>query len=263
MTPHWTDLRQELQHWVLTSPRVLIGCDFDGTLAPIVDHAEQAALPEEARRALERLRDLAGVQVAIISGRSLADLHQRVGISGLHYAGNHGLEMRPHHGAEILAPGAGVGQMKLRETLEQLEAILPRVPGVWVEDKHWTASVHYRLAAEEHHALVGQLVNTTLEGISELTLRQGLRTWEIRPSIQWNKGTALTWFMEQCGVPVPGTAFLGDDVTDLDAFAVIAGGWPCVVGDHMPAPSAHMCVRDPADTADFLTWMADVRMSAF
>lgn len=262
MAPHWTELRSELESWLTTQPRILIGCDFDGTLAPIVDHAGEAALPLEARVALERLGSLAGINVAIISGRSLADVRSRVGVGSLLYAGNHGLEMRAHHGLETLAPGAGLGQARLREVINQLEGLLPRIPGVWVEDKHWTASVHYRLASEEHHALVSQIVSTTLETVEELVLRQGLRTLEIRPAIQWNKGTALAWFMELCEVPPSATAFLGDDVTDLDAFAILPDGWPCVVGDHLP-PTARIHLLAPADTAALLTWIADIRASAF
>src|SRR6187397_1428665 len=100
MTPHWTEYRSELQRWLVSCPRVMVACDFDGTLAPIVAHAEDAKLPPKARRALERLVKLPGVMLAIISGRALGDLRDRIGIDPILYAGNHGLEM--------LGPG-GVG----------------------------------------------------------------------------------------------------------------------------------------------------------
>ena len=55
MIPHWTDKRDELRGWLLTQPRLLIGCDFDGTLSPLVQHAAQAHLPEASRDALREL----------------------------------------------------------------------------------------------------------------------------------------------------------------------------------------------------------------
>ena len=68
--------------------------------------------------------------------------------------------------------------------------------------------------------------------------------------------------MEQCGVPARASAFLGDDVTDLDGFAAVSDGWAVAVGE-LHAPQARLRLRDPRDTVDFLSWMADVRLSAF
>ena len=263
MIPHWTELRDDLEQWLTTQHRILLGCDFDGTLAPIVEHADDADLPMETRHILERMQKLPGVHVAIISGRGLADVRSRVGLGEVSYAGNHGLEMHMRGAMSVLAPGAGEGQSKLRDSLSELERILPRVPGVWIEDKHWSASVHYRLASEEHHALVAQIVEATLAGVEELVLRSGHRTWEIRPAIQWNKGSALKWFMQQSEIPACASAFIGDDVTDLDAFAVLpCDAWPCVVGE-TEAPSARVRLADPTDTATFLNWVTEVRASAF
>ena len=262
MTPHWTEHRADLQRWLITSPRILLGCDFDGTLSPLVSHASEAELPDPARQAIERLKSLPGVVLAIISGRALADVQRRVGIKGVLYSGNHGLELLAPNGTETVAPHAGDAQARLREVLGELERVLPHVPGVWIEDKHWTASVHYQLAEADQHELVGQIVKAVLEGVKELSLRQGKRTWEIRPAGNWNKGTALMCFMEQCDIPSRATAFVGDDVTDFDAFAVLPDGWACVVGD-TASVAARVRLRDPDDTANMLAWMADVRFSSF
>lgn len=263
MTPHWTELRSELERWLTSQHRIFVGCDFDGTLSPIVDHAEDADLPGETRCVLERLCCLPGVELAVISGRALADVRSRVGMVNLSYAGNHGLEMQFRGSTDVLAPGAGEGLACLRALLIELDRILPRVPGVWVEDKHWSASVHYRLASEEHHALVAQVLESSMSGISELILRPGLRTWEIRPATVWNKGAALQWFLQQSEISAHAAVFIGDDITDLDAFAILPGNaWPCVVGD-TEATTARVRLADPADTTAFLSWMADVRASTF
>jgi len=262
MTPHWTELRGPLQQWLTTQPRILLGCDFDGTLTPIASHAGDAELPIAVRRCLERLVTLPGVMVAIVSGRALADLRSRVGIRQALYAGNHGLEMLGPGGVEVLAPGAAESPGRLSRALGQLEKLLERVPGVWIEDKRLTASVHYRQAAVDHHALIGEVVNTVLRKEPDLLLRQGKCVWEIRPSITWDKGSAMSVFTGQCGVPCAAVAYFGDDVTDCDAFSAVSGGWPGVVGE-MAAAEARLRLCDPKDMAEFLAWVADVRLSAF
>jgi trehalose 6-phosphate phosphatase len=261
MTLHWTEHRHEFERWLGSQPRILLGCDFDGTLSPIVSHAAAAEMLPGARRALERLVDLPGVTVVIISGRSLTDLRRKVEIPKALYSGNHGLELLAD-GAERLTPGAGQARARLREILPQLAEMLAPIPGVWIEDKRWTASVHYRLAPEERHSLIRQIVQTALQGVPDLVLREGRCVWEIRPAGAWDKGTALRWFMKHCGVTSQATAFIGDDVTDFDAFAAVPDGWTCVVGEAQP-PSASVRLRDPEDTADLLHWIADVRLSAF
>jgi trehalose 6-phosphate phosphatase len=261
MTPHWTERRSDFQRWLTTSPRILLGCDFDGTLSPIVSHAAAAEMLPEARRALERLVIMPGVVVAIISGRSLTDLRRKVEIPQALYSGNHGLELLVD-GAESLTPGAGQGRACLRDILPQLAEMLTPIPGVWIEDKRWTASVHYRLAPEEHHALICQIVQTAMQGVPDLVLREGKCVWEIRPAGVWDKGTALRWFMKHCGIPSRTAAFIGDDVTDFDAFAAVPDGWMCVVGEAEP-PQASVRLRDPQDVAGLLHWMADERLSAF
>jgi trehalose-phosphatase len=82
--------------------------------------------------------------------------------------------------------------------------------------------------------------------------------WEIRPAIAWDKGSALRWFMDRCEIPTTATAFLGDDITDLDAFRELPDGWTFSVGDAL-ASAAHVRVRDPADVAVLLEWMAGER----
>ncbi|HEU0053988.1 MAG TPA: trehalose-phosphatase, partial [Longimicrobium sp.] len=89
--PGWADA------WRKTG-RLILLLDFDGTLAPIVDRPELAAMPERTRAALERLMVMDGVEVAIVSGRGMADARERAGIPGIAYAGNHGMEI---HGPGI------------------------------------------------------------------------------------------------------------------------------------------------------------------
>ncbi len=259
MIPHWTDQRDELETWLATEPRVLIGCDFDGTLAPLVPMADQARLPERARETLQQLAELPGVTVAVISGRSLKDVIERVNLPRLLYAGNHGLEMRTLEGSIVTALVAESGRWALQEVLRQIAPLMATIPGAWVEDKHWTASVHYRQAQEADHARLEAGLRGVVRDFAVLSLRPGKRIWEIRPETPWHKGSALGWCMGQCKVLSQAAAFLGDDISDHDAFAAVTEGWSFLVGD-TPAPNARARLEDVQDSVRLLQWMAEVRM---
>jgi trehalose 6-phosphate phosphatase len=258
MIPEWTEQREALQAWLVSNPRILIGCDFDGTIAPLVSHADDARLSIPTRAVLQRLVALPGVAVALISGRSIIDLQQRVAVDGVLYAGNHGLEMASYDGSTVMAPAAEATVGVVHQVLEQLAAALAPIPGAWIEDKGVSASVHFRMAAEASHAEIEDLVRAAVQDVKSLSIRPAKRIWEIRPAIPWDKGTALRWFMSRCQVNSSATAFMGDDVTDLDAFREVPDGWTFLVGKEMDA-AASATLRDPSDTAALLEWMAEVR----
>jgi len=257
MTPNWTEQREALREWLLSHPRILIGCDFDGTLAPLVPHADDARLPNFTRAAMEKLVAEPGVKLAVISGRSLADLQSRVDVAGVLHAGNHGLEMA-WEGAMAVAPGTEEAGPALRGVLARLAPALARIDGVWIEDKRLSASIHYRLAHEDARPEVEALVRAAVQDVTELKLRPAKCIWEIRPATAWDKGCALRWFMDRCEVPSSATAFLGDDVTDLDAFRELPDGWTFLVGDEVQA-NARVKLRHPGDVAMLLKWMVGVK----
>lgn len=261
MTQHWTELRRDLADWLRGRRQVLIGCDFDGTLSPLVDHAHDARLPRTVLHILESLTALRGVRLAVISGRSLSDLRRRVGLENVWYAGNHGLEMLGRDGLESLAPQGAESVPIVREAVRRLTDALAEVPGAWVEDKRLTATVHYRLVDPLRQSVVHSIVQAVLKGHPHLLLRVGKCVCEIRPDIAWHKGAALDRFMEEWGVTEAATAFLGDDVTDFDAFGKLTHGWGIVVGEP-PDHNARCRVNDPADVAALLAWIVGVRSAA-
>lgn len=261
MTPDWNDQRDALREWLLSHPRILIGCDFDGTLTTIVSHADDARMPVHTRTTLERLVSLPGVACALISGRSLTCLQERVALAGALYAGNHGLEMASFDGKTVFAPGAEALAPSVHQVVILLTEQLAHIPGVWVEDKLLSASVHYRMAAEDRRAEIEALVRAAVQDMEGLHIRPAKRIWEIRPTIPADKGTALRWFMEQCHAPSSATAFMGDDVSDLDAFRELPDGWTFMVGNDLPS-TARVHLNTPDDTTALLEWMTEVRSIA-
>jgi trehalose 6-phosphate phosphatase len=215
--------------------------DVDGTLAPIVARPEDAAVPERTRRELERLAERYGL-VACLSGRAGADAERVVGVEGIRYVGNHGLELLD--GAEALA--------------SRIAAFRDAV-GRTVEDKGLSLAYHFREAQDEAEARAALEPVATQAEKEGLVARWGRKVLEIRPSVEADKGTAVRTLIREAGVTR--ALYAGDDTTDLDAFAgLVAAGIEhfvrvAVVSDEGPRElfeSADLCVEGPEELAELL-----------
>jgi trehalose 6-phosphate phosphatase len=175
--------------------------DVDGTLAPIVERPEDAAVPEETRGEVARLAAKYGL-VACVSGRPAEEARRLVGLDSIEYVGVHGLEAEPE--AKRFAP--------------QLEAFAERVPWPWtVENKGGvTLSFHYREAADEADAARRTDEVAAAAGEAGLVAHRGRKVLEVRPPVKADKGTAVRRLLE--GRPLTRALYAGDDTTDLDAF---------------------------------------------
>jgi len=179
--------------------------DVDGTLAPIVERAADAVVPSETRELLEELADRYAL-VACVSGRAAEDARRLVGLPELTYAGS--------HGAEVLEPGKPVRILPaFAEWADRVHAFVESHDvGARVEDKGPIVAYHFRGHDD---------VEPRLREVAEDAEREGFIThWgrkvlEIRPGVEVNKGMAVSELAD--GLT---TLYAGDDVTDLDAFAV-------------------------------------------
>ena len=142
--PLWEHL-PEIASALRAAPEILLFLDFDGTLAPIVEDPSLASMPAATHQALARLASDPRFSLAIISGRALSDLRLRVDLENLIYAGNHGLEISGN-GVEFIEPTAAQHLKALGELSRHLRARLHDIPGVEVENKILSASVHFRRA---------------------------------------------------------------------------------------------------------------------
>lgn len=195
--------------------------DFDGTLAPIVDRPENAYLDDGMRATLVRL---AGVcTVAVISGRALDDVAARVGLPDLYYAGNHGLEIRGPDHADIAYRAGEEYRDRIEQACRRLRTAIGGVPGVLIENKRYSLSVHYRRTPERDIGAVATAVDEIVTGDRGLRRHEGKKVFEIRPRIDWDKGKAVLWLLEALDLHPPAVVpiFIGDDVTDEDAFAAL------------------------------------------
>lgn len=226
---------------------MLVALDYDGTLLPIAPRPEAAVLPEETRRLVARLAARPDTDVAVISGRGLEDIRSRVGLEGVYYAGNHGLELSGP-GLEWVHPDALRAQPAMAACAADLVAGLGGIDGVVIEDKRITLSVHYRLVRDEAEvARVRRTVLATCAGRDGLRITEGKRVLEVRPTVDWDKGRATRFLVEALGLETPTrppVVFFGDDLTDEDAFRALRGR-----GDGVLVASAAELDRDTAATA--------------
>lgn len=245
----------------LAGRRPVVFLDFDGTLAPIVERPQDAAIPDATRRAVERLARR--VPVAVISGRGLDDVAGRVALPHLHYAGSHGFEIQsPSAGGEPERRGFGDPfQPLIEEASRALHEDLAGVPGAQVEPKGRTVAVHYRRVAAADRPRVEEAVERVVERQPKLARHGGKKVYEIRPALDWHKGRAVTWLLDRLdpGSPDALPIYVGDDVTDEDAFAELEehGGVGIAVLDAPRPTRAAWSLRDPNEVRRFLERLSE------
>ena len=230
-------------------PRILLLLDFDGTLAEIVESHETAVLREGNTRTLEKLSRKPGLTVGVLSGRSLNDVAQRVGLRSLVYAGNHGMEIQGP-GFEYLHPGVAAALPGITKTASRLNGALAGIPGAHVENKGLTLTVHYRQTPPDRHEQVQTMARAIMQdAVSDGRCRitTAKCALELRPSVDWHKGRALEFIRSQLD-PLAMPIYIGDDRTDEDAFqaAQVAGGFGVFVGPVGAETCAQYHLESPA-----------------
>ena len=207
----------------LTDRRLAVFLDYDGTLTPIVEDHTKAVLADDMRAtvaALARRRT-----VVIVSGRDLAKLRELVALNSVWLAGSHGFEIAgPEGGTQGLEKG-GQFLPDLDELEGRLEDRLSGIEGHCLERKKFSIAVHYRGVASAEVDCLRSVVDQTLADYPDLRLGHGKKVVEIGPDIDWNKGKAVQWILRELAadgvelLPV----YVGDDITDEDAFQALAG----------------------------------------
>lgn len=246
---NWDRVAEQLR----SSTKILLLLDYDGTTVPIQKTPQQARLDEETRHLLGELSRHPKITLGIVSGRSLEDVHSMVGLEGLIYVGNHGLE--------ILLPGRPIERLYGEETLrlarevcQELKGRLKNTPGIIFEEKGPITAVHYRTASPDAKETVLMVVNTLVSQRPGLKIKRGKMLVEITPDVAFNKGLAVEWLLKNLfRAERPIVIFAGDDLTDEDAFAILSeGDLSIYVGPQPNHFSARYYLKDPAEVRQFL-----------
>ncbi|UCF09488.1 MAG: trehalose-phosphatase [Candidatus Bipolaricaulota bacterium] len=231
-------LEDEALHARLRSEKPAVFLDYDGTLTPIVSRPEFAVLSEEMRSTVERVA--AACPTSIVSGRGRDDVAALVGIPELVVAGSHGFDIVGPEGLELRLDIADEAQPLIAELVTGFRAATADVDGAIVEDKRFSLAVHYRLVADEEVPALEAMVDAAAAAHPQLRKTLGKKVFELRPDIDWDKGKALLWLLEALDLERDDVLplYIGDDVTDEDAFAAIADRGVGILVSDAPRPTA-------------------------
>jgi trehalose 6-phosphate phosphatase len=195
--------------------------DIDGTLAPIVDNAADAHVPESTRQLLIAVANRYGL-MACVSGRRASEARAMVSIGAISYLGSHGAELlRAGWTEAVLDKDVEDWVRRIHEFGREADTQDVRKRRVRLEDKGPIVAFHWRGAHDEEAA------RAAIDSIAERAQAAGLRThWgrkvlEVRPPVKIDKGAGITKFLRDAGQDVETALYVGDDTTDLDAFRAL------------------------------------------
>ncbi len=248
------DSRDRLRRALSEATQLLVCLDFDGTLAPIVDDPDDAMPTPANAAAVRTLASTPHVTTAVVSGRALTDVRDRIDGPSI-YAGNHGLELE-REGSVAVHPVAKKRTTRLAAVCALLDETVGTIPGCHIENKRLTGTVHFRSVPEPAWPLVRQQTHEAVDrfGGGDLTVSSGKQIVEIGPAVPWEKGNAV----ELIAADLPETTcaiYIGDDVTDESAFRALE---PTGIGIHVgddESSAASIRVDSPDDVTTVLDWL--------
>lgn len=228
--------------------RYALFLDFDGTLVEIVDHPDAVTLPVGLRETLQKVGERLNGALAIVSGRGLDDVAERLPLVDVSLAGSHGMERRNADGDED-RPGQEVLSVA-RELADALDSRCGHLPGILVERKAFSVAVHYRGAPHLEGECLGAL-SGLVEGYDGWEIVRGKMVAEARLS-GVSKASAVRAFLRQPPFAGRIPVFVGDDVTDEDGMraAQEMGGFGVKVGQGESV--ARYRLADPKDVLNYL-----------
>ena len=216
----------------LRGKHLAVFLDYDGTLTPIVERPDLAVLSEAMRAIVRSLAERCSV--AVVSGRDRPDVEKLVGIDTLIFAGSHGFDIASPDGRSIQRDEGASFAGLLEEVTARLHEVMDPIDGALIEPKKASVAAHYRLIAEDQRHKVKDVVDEIIAAHHNLRVTPGKMVYEIQPKLDWNKGKAVLYLLDALGLDGDDVMpmYLGDDVTDEDAFAALKGrGIGVFVGD--------------------------------
>jgi trehalose 6-phosphate phosphatase len=211
---------EEVQRVIQRPEQALWLFDFDGTLVPIARYPHEVVLAPETRHLLKKIAQRYPGRAGIVSGRAAKEIQRRVAIKELIYGGDHGYEiqgprLRWHY---PLSPSR---RKQFRELARWIKREIPPIPGLWIEDKHWTLCIHYRTVNPKQVVRIKSILRRICNRVPAMgfIVQKGLKTIEILPDVNWNKGQAVRWLKKR--LRAKSVFYVGDDTTDETVFCAL------------------------------------------
>ncbi|WP_162426244.1 trehalose-phosphatase [Pontibacter pudoricolor] len=244
---------------LLENKKPAVFLDYDGCLTPIVKQPEMAVLSPDMRDVLAKLA--AVCPVAIVSGRDRQNVQQLVQLDNLYYAGSHGFDISGPDGMHS-EPGGAAEILPILDAVDKiLKDELKEVHGALVERKRYAIAVHFRNVADEQVTIVEQVVDAVLSRFPQLKKGLGKKIYELKPNLAWHKGEAVLWLLDTLHLNKPEVVpiYIGDDITDEDAFASLQEiGVGILVGAHENKTAASYSLQDVEEVKVFLQKLTEL-----
>ena len=229
--------------------------DVDGTLLELAATPAGVTVDATLMPLLDRLRDIAGGALALVSGRTVENLDQLLGSRHLPIAGMHGCERRDAAGHLHVAP---VALEQLADVRAGLQLMVERNPNLLLEDKGAGLALHFLKAPELEHQLRAEVAVLSAPLVPRFAMLDGHAVIEVKPAAH-TKDSAVTAYMEEAPFRGRLPVFIGDDVTDYGGFAAVRrfGGLAIAVG---PRVQSEWWLADPTAVRQWLEQLATIKL---
>jgi trehalose-phosphatase len=221
--PHlWKETFSDVRRWASNVRLHSLLLDFDGTLTPVMPDPDFVFLDATVRRVLQEIQDTGRIAIGIISGRSLEEIRGRVGICGIIYAGNHGME--------IMGPAVRYIDRAALAAREEIQLLalrfkydLKRFENLQIRNKGLSITIHWSTPQlpEIRKEIRSMVIDAVADGGGRFTVRDAINSIDILPTTKWNKGSAAHWINRHLDVDVRNSMYVGDDGSDEDVFATL------------------------------------------
>ena len=241
----------------LRGQQLAIFLDYDGTIVRIAERPDLARLDRPQK---EKLQELSTAwPTFVLSGRAWDDVCRLIDVPAIQCVGAHGLDGGPDTPPELAQQLTDVPHM-IESAATELSIRLANVPDLIIENKSVALAIHYRRVAPNFIPAVEMAVMDTATRWPALKTTTGKMVFELRPDLDWNKGSALLWLLST-RVTANGAfpVFIGDDLTDEDALEAVAGRGIGIVVEGRRPTAAHYSVRDVAEVYELLALISALR----
>jgi len=239
--------------------------DYDGTLTPIRKTPGQANILSRTKSLLKDISKNKKIKLAIISGRSLIDIESKVGLSNIIYSGNHGLEISgPKIKFKMFVPKES--RKTIEEISRQLKKEFSSINGVIIEDKGFGVALHFRQVYKRQipavKAIFNKITGPYLSG-NKIMIKPGKMVFDVRPAISWDKGKAVSMLLKLkkrlWGKKTILPVYIGDDITDEDAFSALKSKGITVFVGKNKKTNAKYYLNNTGEVLKFLRFILNVK----
>jgi alpha,alpha-trehalase len=254
-------IKKDLTRRLKEAEKIIFFLDYDGTLTPIRKKPGLAGIDKGTKALLKKLAGKKWAEVFIISGRTLKNIKGLIGLRQICYSGNHGIELEGP-GFKYVNPTARALRPHIQKCFRLLRKKL-KIKGALLENKFYTLSVHYRLVASGDIPELKRVFRDAVGDLrknKKLRITHGKKVFEVRPNIRWHKGKIVSRILGKIKTRRALPVYIGDDVTDEDAFKALGRrGISVLVSGHKRKTAARYRLNSSGDVRGLLKFILRIR----